>query len=421
MPKPGPDLAPALSARPPGGFLNRARLALAADWLAVAIAASLPISTSATGILIGIWLIVVIPTFDMASVRREVISAAGGLPVLLWAFAVLGMLWADVSWTARLEGLSAFHKLLLIPLLLAHFRRSGRAHWVALGLLATAAVVLVISWALALLPDLTWRGRFHVGVPFKDQILQSAIFALCAFGFLGWAGEIWRAQRLHALMATGVAVLFLANILYVATARTTLVAIAVLSVLLGVRRLGWKGAVAAVLVGGVLAGAAWTSSAYLRQRVETLIEQIRSHSDTSSPGLRIGFWKQSADLIADAPILGHGTGTIETLFRRLGETDPNVAVTANPYNQILAVGIQLGLTGVALLIAMWIAHLALFAGPGLLAWIGLMVVVQNIVGSLFNSHIGDFSHGWLYVLGAGVMGGALLHRPPAMQGAAPAA
>ena len=41
------------------------------------------------------------------------------------------------------------------------------------------------------------------------------------------------------------------------------------------------------------------------------------------------------------------------------------------------------------------------------AWIGLMVVVQNISSSLFNSHIFDFYEGWMYVLGVGVAGGVL--------------
>jgi hypothetical protein len=37
-----------------------------------------------------------------------------------------------------------------------------------------------------------------------------------------------------------------------------------------------------------------------------------------------------------------------------------------------------------------------------------MVVVQNIFTSLFNSHIFDFHEGWMYVLGAGIAGGAVL-------------
>jgi hypothetical protein len=42
------------------------------------------------------------------------------------------------------------------------------------------------------------------------------------------------------------------------------------------------------------------------------------------------------------------------------------------------------------------------------AWIGLVVVVQNLVSSLFNSHLFDFHEGWIYVLGIGIAGGMSL-------------
>ena len=75
-----------------------------ADWLAVGVALSLPWSTSATSILIVLWFLAWVPTFDVSALRREVASSAGGLPVLLWALGALGMLWAAVS--TRSLGLS---------------------------------------------------------------------------------------------------------------------------------------------------------------------------------------------------------------------------------------------------------------------------------------------------------------------------
>jgi len=59
---------------------------------------------------------------------------------------------------------------------------------------------------------------------------------------------------------------------------------------------------------------------------------------------------------------------------------------------------------------MWVAHLTLCRGTTLAAWIGLVVVVQNITGSLFNSHIFDFVQGWTYVIGLGVAGGMILRN-----------
>lgn len=91
---------------------GRKQLAQIADWAAVGVAVSLPWSTSATSILLVLWLITLLPTLNLAAVRREVETAAGGLPVFLWLLAALGMSWADVSWADRISGLSGLHRLL---------------------------------------------------------------------------------------------------------------------------------------------------------------------------------------------------------------------------------------------------------------------------------------------------------------------
>jgi O-antigen ligase len=128
---------------------------------------------------------------------------------------------------------------------------------------------------------------------------------------------------------------------------------------------------------------------------------------------RLEYWQKSLAFIAEAPVIGHGTGTIPRLFRRdaTADTIPEL-LTTNPHSQVLTVAIQLGLIGALALIAMWIAHLALFRGGTLIAWFGLVVTVQNVVGSFFNSYLFDFSQGWLYVLGVGIAGGAVLRAAP---------
>src|SRR5687768_14275332 len=102
------------------------RLRRIADGLAIALAFSLPWSTSATGIIAGLWLIALVPTVDPAALRRVIMTPAGGLPVLLWACGLAGMLWADVPIVERLHGLGAFHKLLCIPLLIVQMQRASR-------------------------------------------------------------------------------------------------------------------------------------------------------------------------------------------------------------------------------------------------------------------------------------------------------
>jgi O-antigen ligase len=120
-------------------------------------------------------------------------------------------------------------------------------------------------------------------------------------------------------------------------------------------------------------------------------------------------------------VIGHGTGSIKEQFRGVvGTNGPATIVSENPHQQTLTVAIQLGLLGVVIMYAMWIAHLALFIrAEGLMAWCGLIVVAQNIVSSLFNSHLFDFNQGWFYVFGVGVLGGTLLNlhaRAPTASG-----
>ena len=72
--------------------------------------------------------------------------------------------------------------------------------------------------------------------------------------------------------------------------------------------------------------------------------------------------------------------------------------------------LRLGLAGTVVLFAMWLSHVLLFRGEGLVAWAGLVVVTQNIVSSLFNSHLADFTQGWGYVIGVGVAAGMVLRQ-----------
>jgi hypothetical protein len=115
-------------------------------------------------------------------------------------------------------------------------------------------------------------------------------------------------------------------------------------------------------------------------------------------------------------VLGHGTGSIPDQFRRAasGQTGMAGEASVNPHNQIFAIGIQLGFVGIAFLLAMWVAHLTLFRIGGFAGWAGLVVVIQNIVSSLFNSHLFDFTHGWAYVVGVGIAGGIVLKEARAL-------
>jgi hypothetical protein len=389
-----------------------------ADALAIALAVSLPWSTSATGIIAGLWLLALIPTLDLQSLRRVITIPAGGLPVLFVVLGGVGMLWAAVPWAERLGGIGSFIKLLFIPLLLQQFYRSDAGRQVLIGFLGSCIVLLVVSWSLWIWPGMPWPGtvKYSIGVPVKDYIAQSAMFTICALVIVRFAYDKWKeGHRRLALALIVLSVLFFLNVLYVATSRTYLVVFPLLLLVFGYQAFGWRGAIGLVVGCLVLAMAAWPSATFLRGRVSSFFDEIRLYQPTASPtpaGQRLEYWRKSVKFMREAPLFGHGTGSIRDQFRRsvVGQSGVAAEVSANPHNQTLAVGIQIGLVGIAVLLAMWTAHLALFRLNSFAAWVGLVVVMQNVIGSLFNSHLFDFTHGWAYVIGVGIAGGTVLRQ-----------
>ena len=395
--------------------LDRAFFVRLADWLALGVAIALPWSTSATGICIAAWLIVLLPTLDWAALRRELTTAAGGLPVVLWCLGMLGMFWADVGWQERLAGLGSFHRLLVVPLLLAQFRRSENGIWVVCGFFISSFTVLIASFALVLIGPTWWEGAN--GVPVHDTIFQGSEFLICGFGAVGYAvlsrDEAPWSKR-AAIFALGV--LFLANFGLAATSRVALFTAPILLLLLGWRLFRWKGMVAACMFAVAIGAAAWAVSPALRGRIEASVielQQYRATNKATSIGEHLAFLQESLTIILSAPIVGHGTGSIPEEFRRVTTGHPGVSglATVNPHNQTFAVAIQLGVLGAIVLWAMWLAHLALFRGGSATAWLGLVAAIENVISSIVHTHLFDFANGWLYVFSVGVLGGMTLREP----------
>jgi O-antigen ligase len=399
-----------------------------ADALAVGVAASLPWSTSASGILIALWLVATLATLSVEALRREILSAPGGLPVLFSLLAAAGMAWADVPLADRLHGLESFLRLIAIPVLFVQFRRSDRGLWVGAALLASAAVLLACSYVMINLPNALSLGNGY-GVPVKDDISQSGVFTLSAFALFHVALTRWsEGRRGIAAACLMLGALFIANMIYVVTSRTALVVIPALYVLLafhyGLHRRSLMAIAVYALFGLAAIGAVWATSHHLRYRVTVISQEIGEHAATgvdTSSGARLDFWRYSLRIVSEAPVIGHGTGSIAEEFRRHADGPADMTAT-NPHSQVFTVAIQLGAVGVVILLAMWAAHWLMFTVPGLPAWIGLMVVTQGIISCQFNSHLMDFTQSWLYVFGVGVFGGTVLRRKEKrMPGVAPAA
>lgn len=399
----------------------RQRLGAFADWLAIASAVALPWSTTVTAVLIATWFVTLLGSWNIPERCGEQWTAAAALPLVLWGFGILGVLWAGVPWADRLASLNSFQKLFMVPFLALQFRDSHRGMCVLIGFLISSTLLLIVSWGLILLPDLAWRGRERmIGVPVKDYISQNTIFTLCIIGLAEGAFLAWqKGNRRGSLALVLLAAAFFANILYASVSRTALVALPVLLLLFAMRRLGWKSAAGLLIAMMLVLAAAWPTSSPLRARVTELFDVLLDHRPRPASPIeqRMEFWRKSLVIVSQAPVFGHGTGSIRAQFDLLAAGQSGMAglSSANPHNQVLATAIQLGLLGALLLLAMWVAHLLFFFVPGLPAGIAFAIVVQNVISSQFNSSLFDFTQGWVYVLGVGVLGGMVVRESPYKQ------
>ena len=374
-----------------------------------------------TAVLIATWFVTLLGSWNIPERCGEQWTAAAALPLVLWGFGILGVLWAGVPWADRLASLNSFQKLFMVPFLALQFRDSHRGMCVLIGFLISSTLLLIVSWGLILLPDLAWRGRERmIGVPVKDYISQNTIFTLCIIGLAEGAFLAWqKGNRRGSLALVLLAAAFFANILYASVSRTALVALPVLLLLFAMRRLGWKSAAGLLIAMMLVLAAAWPTSSPLRARVTELFDVLLGHRPRPASPIeqRMEFWRKSLVIVSQAPVFGHGTGSIRAQFDLLAAGQSGMAglSSANPHNQVLATAIQLGLLGALLLLAMWVAHLLFFFVPGLPAGIAFAIVVQNVISSQFNSSLFDFTQGWVYVLGVGVLGGMVVRESPYKQ------
>jgi O-antigen ligase len=386
------------------------------DLLTVLIAILLPWSTSGVAIAAVLWIIALIPTIEVRAFLRSLMRPICALPITFFALALVGTLWSDASWGARLYAVSPTAKLLMLPLLLYHFERSSRGVWVFVAFLASCTLLMAVSWVVAFEPDLSLKPEaLERGIFVKNYIDQSQEFALCAVALAYPVMTFLQTNKIRlAVLLAAIALSFLMNMMFVVISRTALVTMPIMLAVFALLHLKLRTTILASCIAALFAAVVWNASPDLRITVAKFFadyQQTWGQNNPSGMGSRLQFWQKSLRFFAEAPVIGHGTGSTRGLFEQaaIGQIGSHAEIVANPHNQTLNVAVQWGVIGVAVLYAMWLLHLLLFRGDGLATWIGLLVVVQNIFTSLFNSHLFDFHEGWMYVLGVGVAGGMTLH------------
>lgn len=390
------------------------RLLISRQIAAVATAAMLPVSTSGQAIALSIFVVLALLTVKREEWLATMVTPAAAIPVGLYVLIVIGMLWSPTPFAPG-GGVGHYAKLLLIPVAMACAFTPRQGLQIGYGFLAGCLVILVLSFLsfFILLPP-PFRHAMD-GVPLKDNAVQSGSFALCAFalalgGVNAWVGG----NRRRAAAMLILALVFLADIFMIYISKTGVLMTAALVGLFVVQAGGWRRslliATPIVLVAAI---ALWSSGPAQRRlaQIATDIHAVDSGNASSeatiSTASRLDFWSKAVEFIEQAPLFGHGTGSTKSLYQSLEATRPSPYGEAvpDPHNQFFAIAIQVGLVGGAILLAMWGVHFSMFLGGSFACAMGQAVVMQNFIGSLFNSHLSTVTQGMLYCLAVGLLGG----------------
>src|SRR4051812_21150779 len=335
------------------------KLAASRQIAAIATAFFLPFSTSGQAIGVSVLAVLALLTLDLPVARAVLRRPAAWLPLVLLALGLGGVLWALLPPLEAVRWGGNYVKLLVIPLLMMTSFTPKQALQVGYGFLAGCVLVMLLSYGGLLWPSGPWTWFKNPGVPFKDNAVQSECFAICALGLAFGALRVWsEGARRRAIALAVLALLLFANVFLIYLSKTGMLVALTLVAIFVTRAGGWRpAALVGVPVVLIVAASLLLSPAAQRRIGEMATDVTASNngSETLSTASRIDFWSKAALFIKQAPLLGHGTGSIRPLYQSLEATRPSPYGQAvpDPHNQFLHVVLQVGLIGGALLLAMW--------------------------------------------------------------------
>ena len=243
-------------------------------------AASLPWSTTAVSVFTGLWILAVLPTIRWQAFFETLRAPASFLPLAFLALAIAGLFWTEDTWPVAIQGLVPVSKLLAVPLLLYHYERSQRGHWVLFAFVASCVLLMGLSWV-TYFADWKASPGGMAGVPVRNYIDQSHEFALCLFVMapliLSFAAN---GHRAWAFAFAAIMLGFYFDMRFVATSRTAFAYFPILLILFAVKYLNRRRAIYFLLFAAVVEFAVLLSSPYLRDRVGRTVQDYKVDRDT---------------------------------------------------------------------------------------------------------------------------------------------
>lgn len=326
---------------------------------------------------------------------NKLVLCAIGLFLLL----IAGIFYSPVETIDALSSLKKYRELLLFVMVLSYLRgRETKANLAANLFLAGSILLLCISYLMyfGVIPTEKY------GYSTVYHITHSFFMAILAF---------WALQRIIAapefryfwcliFIATSI------NLFYITPGRTGMFVSIALIILTVFQHLSVKKSILGVLLCFAAIGATLLSSHNFSTRVNEAVNEIQQYQpgcSRTSLGMRFDWWYNSITLIKEKPLFGHGTGCFGSEQGRLIKGSKTMK-SDNPHNEYLLLGVQVGLVGTGLYLALlggifWASYKKEKPANYLLQG----VVVAMFCGCLMNSFLHDSHPGHFFAIISAVL------------------
>ncbi len=339
---------------------------------------------------------------------RQLLTVPAVLVICL-AFA-LSLAWTDADLGDALTIAVKHAKAIEIVLLVGLIRTAREARIAIAAFALGQAVYVLTAWLLVAGVPIGWadnhQGQYAV---FSSYLDQSLIFATSA-------GVIWHLRSLRlwpGWLAAVVAVAALVNVLLFQQGRTGyLVAFAMiaLTILWDLPR-RWR-LLCLVAVPAAVMTVLYFGSQTFHGRVSKIVPEGQAYAQQSeivtSSGWRLNAWHRSLQGIRESPLIGHGVGNWTDTVKRLeGSSATKVFGSgngSNPHQEYLLWGVELGVPGVLLLVALMVCIFKDARGfDAPVARSTQSVLTAMAIACLFNSSLYDGLIGDFFVVTLGLL------------------
>lgn len=398
----------------PTRWVDTARDALLASgrWFAVLSLFAVSLNKPATNILLALSLACAL----LGSHTRERWRASARHPVVIGALAWWGMTvvsgvhaWAT-GHASSLSGSSVWA--LWYPLVLGALLTDTA--WRRRGLIAFAVAVggvLLISCGqfVGVLPQREVAAALPAmrNTVFKEYTQQGLTFLMLASMAVAVALAAHRPKQ--RLLACGLALLTLVNVVFILKSRTTYITLVPLIVywawrLFGRRGVGWRAVAATGVLLLTIAALSWAVQPVRERLLQSVTQEVTRYATQREPtsmGIRLELWRRTLPLIREAPVFGHGLGQWPPLYRETIEKLPqfDAFLMGHPHQEMLLIWTEQGTVGLLVYLALLVAlarYVRRLDAPYRDVYAGILLIY--VTAGLANGLWADFTHRHVFIL-----------------------